>query len=282
MRPTKVEDAPSLFGRMGGVYKLLVDEESRRRREESMLLETAARARAAGVARSRPVGATRVLDLACGTGLHARILAQAGYRVTGLDASDSLLDEARRLSRGTGAIVFRHADLLEPFAVGRPASLALLLGNTLSLFRKPRDLKRVLGHTADALVPGGLLLCQILNFERLLCRGAVATVRHGTIDGRETALTKTLQPTDDGTVLIHLAAAQRVRPGGRWETFSQADTMAALAPATLRRAARALGFAPVAEWGDMAGGDFAPSSSSDFVCLFAKNSSPKKPSAAMQ
>ncbi len=40
-------------------------------------------------------GGERVLDVACGTGNAARVAADAGARVTGLDASPRLLDVAR-------------------------------------------------------------------------------------------------------------------------------------------------------------------------------------------
>jgi SAM-dependent methyltransferase len=41
-----------------------------------------------------------VLDAACGYGRHSLVLAEAGYRVTGVDRSAVLLDEARRRSGG--------------------------------------------------------------------------------------------------------------------------------------------------------------------------------------
>ena len=268
MKKSPAKEQP-LFERMGSVYKLLVDETARRRREEPLLLEVAARARSAGGARKRPAASTRVLDLACGTGFHARILADAGYAVEALDASESLLAEAAKLSRGAGRIAFRRADLLEPLPVARPAALALLLGNTLSLFHKPRELGRVLRNVADALAPGGLLLCQILNFERLRRRGSVVTARHGDIEGRETSLSKTLQAADDGSILIHLAAAQRA-PGGEWESFSKAEVMNPLEPTALKRAARRAGLALDAEWGDMTKGAFDRAESSDYVAMFAR------------
>jgi ubiquinone/menaquinone biosynthesis C-methylase UbiE len=44
--------------------------------------------------------AAAVLDAPCGYGRHALVLADAGYRVVGLDRSPILLDEARRRSEG--------------------------------------------------------------------------------------------------------------------------------------------------------------------------------------
>ena len=264
------DDKP-MFERMGKVYKLLVDEKARRRREESLLLAAADRARSAGVRRKRPVRSTRILDLACGTGFHSRIFARAGYPVLALDASRSLLDQARKLSKGINGIQFDEADLLESSPVARPAVLALLLGNTLSLFSQPGDLRRVFRNVADALVPGGLVLCQILNFGRLQREGAVVTTRRGTVEGRETSLVKVLEPADDGSILIHLSAAQR-QPGGEWETFSKASVMVPLEPYALKRAARAAGLTPLEEWGGMDRAPWRPETSTDYVVQLQRKS----------
>ncbi|HMK49640.1 MAG TPA: methyltransferase domain-containing protein [Thermodesulfovibrionales bacterium] len=44
-----------------------------------------------------------ILDLGCGTGGHALILAQRGYRVTGIDRSSPMLEIARSKAKGKGA-----------------------------------------------------------------------------------------------------------------------------------------------------------------------------------
>ncbi|MDY7040920.1 MAG: class I SAM-dependent methyltransferase, partial [Chloroflexota bacterium] len=41
------------------------------------------------------VGARRVLDAACGTGMHAIALAQRGYEVIGADLSAGMIERAR-------------------------------------------------------------------------------------------------------------------------------------------------------------------------------------------
>jgi SAM-dependent methyltransferase len=46
-------------------------------------------------------GSRDVLDLGCGTGCHAIRLAERGYRVTGVDRSDAMLDRARARSEKT-------------------------------------------------------------------------------------------------------------------------------------------------------------------------------------
>lgn len=55
-----------------------------------------------------------VLDLGCGTGNHAVLLAERGYDVTGVDVSESMLEQARKKAATTpegGKAVFRHGDI---------------------------------------------------------------------------------------------------------------------------------------------------------------------------
>jgi len=270
----KKPDQQALFSRMGKVYKLLVNERLRRRREEPLLLEMAERAgmadapRKTGAPRPKPRAATLVLDLGCGTGFHSRLLARAGYPVLAIDASPSMLRTARRF-KAAGSIVYKRGDLLAPLPVEQPASLTLLLGNTLSVFETPRDLRRALGHAAAATRSGGLVLCQVLNYERLRRLDTVATVRHGRVDGRETVLTKVLQVVEDGRVLLSLTACRRGRSGG-WESFGEVSTLTPVEPRALQTAARRAGLRPEAVWGSHAKEPFDPAASVDYIALFRK------------
>ncbi len=55
--------------------------------------------------------AVRVLDLGCGAGFLANGLARDGFRVTGIDTSESSLDVARRHDI-TGSVTYRVGDAL--------------------------------------------------------------------------------------------------------------------------------------------------------------------------
>ena len=67
----------------------------------------------------------RILDLGCGNGLLAATLSGSGHRgaYLGLDASAALLNEARKLSKGTSA-EFIHVDLTGPLPVSAQISTA--------------------------------------------------------------------------------------------------------------------------------------------------------------
>src|SRR2546427_28456 len=52
-----------------------------------------------------------LLDLGCGTGNHALILAKRGYRVTGIDSSAGMLRVARAKARSQSNLAFVRADM---------------------------------------------------------------------------------------------------------------------------------------------------------------------------
>ncbi len=265
----KPKEAVSIFERMGHVYRLLVDERKRRAREEPLLIEIARQLHPDGLADSSARKQTRILDLACGNGFHSRLFARAGYPVLALDASASMLAQARRLI-ASESIQYRQADLLLPIEPSPDVALTLLLGNTLSVFDPVNQLASVLTHAANATRPSGKVLCQILNYERLRNLGQTTVTRHGVVRRRETVLTKTLQVLDDGRVLLLFVAAQARPRGGAWETLAESSFLNAVSPATLQQAATSAGLTCENEWGGLDKSPFQPATSSDYVVLFRK------------
>jgi SAM-dependent methyltransferase len=104
-----------------------------------------------------PAG-TRVLDVPCGQGRHAHLLAEAGFDVTGLDYSAHLLARARR--RGTGAqLRYVRGDMRRMPArwTGRFGAVVNLF-TSFGFFAEPADDRRVVREFARVLAPGGVLV----------------------------------------------------------------------------------------------------------------------------
>jgi SAM-dependent methyltransferase len=100
----------------------------------------------------------RVLDVPCGQGRHAHLLAEAGFDVTGLDYSRHLLDIAR--ARGTGPrLRYVRGDMraLPDKWSGRFAAV-LNLFTSFGFFLDPADDKRVVREFARVLRPNGVLV----------------------------------------------------------------------------------------------------------------------------
>jgi SAM-dependent methyltransferase len=113
------------------------------------------------------VSARRVLDLGCGSGAHALLLAKAGLDVVGIDLSAELLAKARLKS------MFQDADIglvrgdirKSPFA--QVFDVALGLNFAATLFVANEDLRAFIGGAAEVLKPGGLVMLDFLSeYER--------------------------------------------------------------------------------------------------------------------
>jgi ubiquinone/menaquinone biosynthesis C-methylase UbiE len=129
------------------------DEEEARRATAALLAPLGLRGRSA-------------LDLACGPGRYLRALQAQGARVVGLDLSLDLLHAARR-SGLDGALGLVCADMLRlPF---RSACFDLVLSmfTSFGYFATEADDRSMLGEVARVLRPGGDLVLDFLNAERL-------------------------------------------------------------------------------------------------------------------
>ena len=104
-----------------------------------------------------PSGA-RVLDVPCGQGRHAHLLAEAGFDVDGLDYSEDLLAKARE--RGEGATLrYTRGDMRKlPARWTRRFDAVLNLFTPFGFFLDPADDRQVIREFARVLKPGGVLV----------------------------------------------------------------------------------------------------------------------------
>ena len=100
-------------------------------------------------------GARAVLDIGCGTGTLACLLARRGLTVTGADPAAASLDIARR-KPGAGRVSWLHVAAAE--LPGLQVDLALMTGNVAQVFVTDEDWAAALRAASAALRPGGRLV----------------------------------------------------------------------------------------------------------------------------
>ena len=129
-----------------------------------------------------------VVDLGCGSGKWGRRLLKSGYRVTFVDLSAKMVDEARRQVEETGMTgkaEFVQADLLDLSALPEGHfGLALAMGEPIGLAESPPQAMRQISRI---LAPGGVLIATLDNrvacvdyyLEKGDCEGLEQFIRSG-------------------------------------------------------------------------------------------------------
>jgi SAM-dependent methyltransferase len=160
----------------------------------------------------------RVVDLGIGTGDLVIALARAGYEVTGVDRSQPMLDEARR--KIAAAALDPEPTLvrqdIRALRLDRGVDAAICVYTVANQLTADGDLDRMLSAVRDALVPGGLFLCEVnlpeayarywSSEETIALPDAVVTREHRRVPG--TAVLEahvTIRRADGATVRDRIA-----------------------------------------------------------------------------
>jgi len=101
-----------------------------------------------------------VLEIGCGTGVHARLLAEAGARLTAVDLTPTAIDLTKRRLEATGL----SADVREADAESLPfADASFDYVWSWGVIHHSEDTNRVLAEIARVLRPGGRLALMVYH-----------------------------------------------------------------------------------------------------------------------
>jgi len=105
----------------------------------------------------------RILDLACGPGLYANLLAGLGHEVTGIDVSPASIVYAR--DHANHGAIFIEGDIRDA-EYGSGYLLVMLLYGEFNVF-SPDDAAVILSRASQSLSPGGTVLLEVNSAEAL-------------------------------------------------------------------------------------------------------------------
>jgi len=147
----------------------------------------------------------RILDLACGHGRHAILLATRGFDVTGYDLSEVFLERARADAEVQGAAVrWVQGDMRELCFDGE-FDAVINIFTAFGYFVDPEDDMKTLRGIRAALKPGGRFLLETLHRDGLPARfqpQSVEKTSNGTIVLHERVWDLTRNVIDDHVTMI--------------------------------------------------------------------------------
>jgi SAM-dependent methyltransferase len=110
-----------------------------------------------------PADEARILDMGCGRGRHARLLARRGYDVVGVDLSPRAVAEARAQADDEGLdVTFQTGDMRDPVCSACFDGVTNLF-TAFGYFEADADNKQALAAMTQALRPGGWFVQDFLN-----------------------------------------------------------------------------------------------------------------------
>ena len=212
----------------------------------------------------------RILDLACGSGRHATALAQLGHEVTGLDASQGMIDAAIHLtSKEEATVQYLVGDMQKLLnLVEAPYDLIMCLGNSLALLPNIATLKFTLQGVHTLLEPSGMFIAQILNFEEIhhshfrffpMKSGILTT-------GQHVVFARFFEPFTDSTKAM-LVFAGFIRQEKTWTTKVTTHEVLQLDQQILKLILREASFQETNFFGGYDGSEFSPLKSRNLIAV---------------
>ena len=213
----------------------------------------------------------RVLDTACGTGMHAIALNHKGFRLAGADLSAKMIEKAHQNAKEDDTVVdFRVAgfgELASTFQASPlfPFHVLLCLGNSLPHALTQAQLLETLRDFKACLQPGGLLLIQNRNFDAILAnQQRWMEPQYHREGNKEWIFIRFYDFSANGLIQFNLLTLYR---SGN-DDWQQTESSALINPLTKKELIEVLsdvGFGNIICYGDMDGNPFDASSSPNLV-----------------
>lgn len=218
-------------------------------------------------AQFREAGVRRVLDAACGTGQHVLALAQRGYEVAGADLSLGMIERARA-NAATAGVPARFAlagfgELARTF--GGPFDALLCLGNSLPHLLSREAVQEALADFAAVLRPGGLLVIQNRNYDRVWQERERFMPLEAHREGEREWLFFRFMDFHEATLTFNVVTLER--RGEAWTYRVGATELRPIFQRELAEQLAAAGFAQARFYGSYQGAPYDPTASGDLIAV---------------
>jgi glycine/sarcosine N-methyltransferase len=215
----------------------------------------------------RQYAVTSALDAGCGTGFHSILLASLGVQVTGIDVSEEMVLKAGENARirGVAPRFVRSEFASVSLRTTSPVDAVFCLGNSLAHLTAGSDLTESLRAFSGILKPGGHLIIQLLNYQKILAE------RKRIINVRQTADALFVRFYDFGDPLITFNILKITNLSGGPSHILESVKLRPLQSTQLTPHLISTGFEPVSAYGSIALDAFDPAKSADLVLVARKS-----------
>jgi len=189
----------------------------------------------------------RLLDLGCGTGVHALEFARRGWTVTGIDLSEAMIRRAQA-SKGDATVSFRQGDACEA-GPERDFDAVVSLFHVASYQTSQARLEGLLRTAHAALKPGGILLFDYWYGGAVLAQGVETRVK--VIERGPLRVTRIAQSDHDETeaiVQVNYTLFCEDRHAPQIQRVDESHRMRYWFPFEIAAALKATGFEPIGHY----------------------------------
>lgn len=217
---------------------------------DGLMADGAYRRRAAFLVRrlkKSPIPVETVLDLGCGTGTVACLLAKRGYEVIATDGSEEMLSQAAAKAEGLERPPLFLHQTMPGLRLLRPVDSVVSTLDSLNYLTAERDLREAFRRVRRALKPGGLFLFDV-NTPCKLRRMAGQLYMDET---EESVCVWRTFFSEKRQVCTYQVDLFRLRPDGAWDRSFEEHRERAWSEEQLRTHLAEAGFASVRLTGDL-------------------------------
>ncbi|MEA4813002.1 MAG: methyltransferase domain-containing protein [Anaerolineaceae bacterium] len=215
----------------------------------------------------------KVLDAACGTGQHAIALAAEGFQMSGADLFPEMvsLAKAHALAADQNLTLktVGFGGMAKAFA-GHQFDALLCLGNSLPHVNSQKELVKTLVDFTELLRPGGILILQTRNFDRVMAEHLRWMDPQAVDDGNDHYIFfRFYDFLPSGLIQFNILTLSRTGTQA-WQTVNDSTLLYPTTSERLLPELEKLGYAELKVLGNMAASRFDPKASSDLVIIARK------------
>ncbi len=108
-----------------------------------------------------------ILDVACGSGGYSKKLNDSGYNITAIDLDEKMIQSLKEKDRNIDAKVLNMLNIED---LNKKFDLIFCIGNSLVHLNDNEEIYQFLKSCKNNLKPGGHILIQIVNYDRVLTK----------------------------------------------------------------------------------------------------------------